>query len=1590
LKPEHKKILKAVVLELRHLLEGRYDTSGRWHAGDLEQRLASLGVGRKREPVPVDELPHLSEADLKARKVVDAYLQLRDEAGISQSDAVAEYVRETAYTWANRLLCLRCMEARQLIDEVILQKEAYSGRSLEHYRLAQRQPELCAGEDDGLFAVLDKVFAERAESLPRLFDPKAPGVALRPSPAALRRAISLLSGSESVRGQEAATGEVFQAPDALGWAYQYYQLEEKQRVDELLKNQKGFKCEGSADIAAKTALYTESYMVKFLVQNSLGATWLGMHPESGLVEGWEYYVKDADRAPVEKKPLREITFLDPACGSGHFLLEAFDLYYDLYEEEGKLTVPEDICRSILENNLFGIDIDERAIQIAEAALWMKAAEKALDFKGAPTHLIATNIRLPKGKDHLKEFLKKHPEDKPLQPALEVIFQGLQYADELGSLLQIEEPVEHELRAIRERQEKECQQADLKGQMYFIEATSQPILPLHVKDWEDWRANVIKRIKKHFEQEAEPTDSAQSFFNLSANKGMILFSSLAKRYDIVAANPPYLGSQNMGSTVKSFVDKYYFEGKRDLFSCFIIRAKELSCNGGRVAFVTQYAWLVLKSYRLLRSNTELLDYRHPFLGLLHEMGFEVLAHLGPNAFSEISGEVVNVVLFCLKNEYPSHTSRLSADRFTSYNGPEAKSIALKERLANNGSLCFKVTQRSFLSISNSPIVFWINEQILDLLSRKSKLREDFLCKQGMSTTNNDRFLRYCWEGMNPRRWFPTVKGGGYAKWWGYNYFKVDWEWNGARLKAYPSSVLRNSAWYGNEGFSYSAMSGGCSSVRVMMKNTIPEHKGPCLYTARKHGLQIPYLGYLNTHLVSYLLRSLNMGMEFTTDSYELLPQLDGPSLSKYPEIECLVETKKSMLSLDILDPFFQPSKCQLKSLLSLIQVRQCQDLSNGSVLATFEAFNEKCWHEHFGLSLQATEEIMRVTGRPAGWWPLLEGYDDIPDHLLKCSTSLRQSMSSVIRYTNSVTRLATDEKTIQNLQILFERSFPNSFENELSANIQGETDNDDGRGAHIAVPAETLLDELSNRTKINPISLFWLLKEGIEKCGWRRRSDEQVIISDLITISVLLLLGHRWPKQIEVGQPVPEWADEDGLIPMTEGAGEGTLLERVRERIGEEFEGGEVASIEREFEEIMETPLARWLETVFFKHHASQFKRRPIAWQLHSGSFTGRRKPAFACLAYYHKMDQDALPKIRSQYTGPLRQRMETELRGIESTPPDRRSTRQESRRAELDELIKQIQDFDQTLAVVTEAGFGPEKLRKQLRQYAIDDATLCLKAQWLRRLAGVIQQGPLDGWMGKACDQNLHDELHLWIQDAFAHLDHHCSAVRPNPPKEKDLQEDPSSEDLAALICPHAKVMVKDSLKLACSHWWKRLDDAVFSPLKGQLKPIMARLKEIKEEKRTVTDHESHHQLDMEERELKRRQKGLQDELDEKTDLAKDLREEIKAWTCPEAETWEPWLAKQPMYDQISSLNEKRQPPTTVQEWIAQESLYAPDINDGVRVNIAPLQKAGVLAADVLAKEDVDKAISDRAEWRADERRWVREGKLPQPGWWKTSEETHS
>lgn len=1596
-----KKILRALSLELRHILEGYYDDHGKWYPGDLERRLNEMGIWRDRPAKSMGELSHLTAEDKAARKVIDAYVAFREEADVARHDAVAEFVRESAYTWANRLFILRCMESRGIIDEVILQKDTYGGRSLVHNRFARKSPEACSGEDDGLFAVLFEEFVHLAKELSSLFDPQSPAVALRPSVAALKKCIALFSGRETIRGQEPATDAIFESPDALGWAYQYWNTEEKDRIFEMVRTKKGSKIEG-ADIIPVTQLYTEPYMVKFLVQNSLGAIWMGMHPESKLCEKWEYYVKNADHAPVEKKPVSEIAFLDPACGSGHFHLEAFDLFYAMYEEEGIPKSPEEICASILNNNLFGIDIDGRAVQIATAALWMKAREKAQNLNASDVanlrnHLVATNIRLPKGKDHLEIFLQKHPEDEPLRKALEMVFLGLESVYELGSLVQIEEPVERELRVLKETFDMNKGKPKQK-QLPSPEMAKprQRELPIGVESYEVWKQRTLKRINEHFESEAQTADTFQAFFNKEAVTGLTLFHLLSQRYDVVTANPPYMGSKNMGEMLKRYVEQHYTSGKRDLYAAFILRCKELAQAGGRVAMVTQQSWMFLRSFAELRAVEEYKLKKlkaGAFRGLLRDTTIETLAHLGPGAFGEISGEVVNIVLFTLNNIEPSPEHRITAFRLIGPKCPEEKE---KLMLSWQSNTLYRLKQIDFLCILNSPILYWIDKEILKIISKNELFGKFADCKEGLGTRWDERFVRWNWESMEySKRWFHCKKGGGYRKWYGFNNNLVDWEYSGFRILNFFDaegnlrSVPRNTHYYFRRGFTYNAVARGSLGFHIKQEDTIFLDASPTVFPKEEEDLFDSIYLVLNSRLFSYISRLLSPSMQFKIGYAALLPKPMHLNCSN--QLSFVLENlKKAIVSSELTERTFDNTSTTTNNPIT-------------SLLHTVESKIEHDVFSAYKFTDKAILTVINETGYPVGWYALISGYDSIPEPPKGTPEISNEIIDSLKTHER---RAMTNDKLLNLKSCLRSLYESGAGAKEESEETDEKSEGDEAEeeviaGAHIPIPPETFLEELSQKLEIHPISVYWLLKEGIEKEGWRCPLEEQRITFDRFTVTVLRLLGHRWPKQIEAGEPVPEWAYEDGIIPITEGCGEKTLLELVRERIADEFSGGNVTSIEREFEEITGMSLEKWLKGPFFKRHISQFKKRPIAWQIESGDgrlgIGNRRKPkgartagilsntpAFSCLLYYHKLGATTLLDIRRLYVDKFKGRYETELRTLEGI--HELTAEQSARKIRLEGWIDELKSLDQKLDEVARIGFCPENLRPILRQYAINDAMLSLVACWLRKLSQTIQNGTLGSWQEAASTANLHQDFSKWISDAIAHLDHHCAAVCPEMPNEKEFENDPTPADLAPKISNYAKEMVKGSLSLACDVWWKQFDDVVLLPIRQQINQKKEKLALLQETSNTngtelikALEKKSSNAPEV----LKGEIKDHKNEIERKTSKSKIIRNLIESWEYPDAETWEDWLSKQPLFDKFASLDGKRLPPKTTQEFIEQEGAYYPDINDGVRVNIAPLQKAGLLASEVLPGKDLDKAIADRAEWRADERRWCREGKLPMPGWWK-------
>jgi len=1168
----------------------------------------------------------------------------------------------------------------------------------------------------------------------------------------------------------------FADPDAIGWAYQFYQDEAKAQVYARLKA--GKKVTTRDDISAATQLFTEPYMVQWLLQNSLGRSYHEAYPHSALPATWAYYMRPKRLDVPAFSTLESLTLLDPCVGSGHFVREAFDMFVAMYREQHPRLTATEIADLILERHLYGIDIDPRAAQLAAFTLYARAWELVRDerrtqrrpgsgsYMPKAMNLAASPERIAPGA--LARHLQRHPEDRLLEPLLKGVFAALERADMLGSLLR---PREHLQTAITELRKPHnlrlgtVEEQDLQAAIETVAHTD----PAHLEEM------LLDRVAAGFAAEArDPGDVTAALFGRAAERGVRLLQLLDRQYAVVVTNPPYMGSKNMDSLLRGYVERHYTPGKRDLYAAFILRCLELVGISGRVAMVTQQSWMFLGSYVALRAvpQEELARVRErgAFTGLLRESRLETLAHLGPNAFEEISGEVVQSALFVTARGDAGPEHRLTALRLVGLRSPREKANGMQRR--SNPS---QVLTADLLLLPQSPIAYWVPQEALELLASHLAVQSVADVRQGIGCADVTRLVRQVGEvGEAQLRngWSPYVRGGGYSKWYGLVETYIDWRSQGARVKS-TKSIVPSEHRYFTTGLTYTDVAGGSLSVRILPKSAIFSDGSPGIFANSEDGY-LSLMAVLNSRIVTYLLRITSpSSMHFRMGYVARLPMPElGGKLLENSARNC-VTVKKITSSENLGDVAF-------------LNVGRTSP-SNIAILLSLEAYMEDAAKALYHLGNDVMQAICRETGTPVGWYPLIAPYDTLP----KPSDGVTLP-DEVIAYLAAHPRRSLKpgelDWTRGRLRALYEAG-PGGSVIEDTGDERGDSE-DEGEaevsGAYLPIPPETFLEVLSQKLEIHPISTYWLLQEICAE-GTRCKPEERRLLEDRLSVIVVRLLGHRWPKQLESDEPVPDWADQDGIISLLPGSGEASLADWVRERLRAEDGDLGVQQTEALLTELTGQNLDAWLRRSFFPRHVRQFKYRPIAWHLASvpvGGLGGgrgkgglRQVPTFECMVYYHACGLGLLARLRTQYVAPL-------LHAERGRVASARQSGDDTAAAHATVRVQELEAFMETLRGVEEQGFDTPQLE--------------------------------DGFLGEPLDR--------WSGDG--------------------------------ILAPASR-------------------DAL----------------------------------------------------------------------------------------------------------LAQERAWAVNINDGVRVNIAPLQLAGVLAADVLKDADAKKALADRVRWRADERRWVREGTLPRCGW---------
>jgi hypothetical protein len=1248
-----KRAIKKTILALRKLLERQ----------DIPSVLRQYGIFPDGRRIPIDKLALLDENGKKRRERLEAIIDREVQAvGGEQKAGVERYCREVAFTYLNRLIALRSMEARGLLDECIKIREDYAGRSLRHHRFLKENPgiQFDAEDTDSFKVFLRSVFRELQDDIKILFDPDDEYSIIMPTLNTLRECIRALN--------EDIPEGAFKEPELIGWVYQYFQTEEKNRVFEEVRTKKK-KIEGD-DIIPATSLYTERYMVDYLIQNSLGAIWMEMYPDSKLCEKWPYFVKSQDLKPREPRPVKSLTFLDPASGSGHFHLVAFDLLAQMYEEETHLAaeskipkewvVPkEKIPTTILEYNLHGIDVDLRSVQLSYLVLYLRMREHQRSV-GAPkllplkVNLVAADASLLNTPEFLSWCEERFKEEPYAFNIIKGIVGRLRNISEVGSLARPEEDLKELIHKEKERlflawkKEKTPKQIPLFREMLPPEQKELPFEKITDDQfWEGVLSRVTKGLDEYYREASERGDTRVQVLAHEASRGFKFLELCNRRYDVVATNPPYMGSKNMGKDLKDYVQRVYPEGKRDLYAAFILRNREWAVKHGIVAMVTQQSWMFLRSFAKTREQ------------VLKENCIQTLAHLGPHAFAEILGEVVNAVLFTLHNIKPPIEHTLIAVRLISEDNKVRKEQFLRySNLRELQNLIFKVRQSLLLEIPASPIVYWLRPKFFEILMSQHFLKDIAPVRKGLFTGDNQHFIRFFWEIADfNKRWIPHAKAGSYCKWAGLEKYVVDWQDNGKCIKEHPAQGLRNESFYFCKGLTYSLMAQGSMSCRMLDGKGIFDDASLSLFP-NDEALRIKLLCILNTRPVSYLLRAISNDLKFRGGYVDRLPVPEEIPKNGFQFLELGIaahKLKSKIVNRNFTERYFSLDLMCLavgNTLRKKAETFLEKELLLSCLLHSIESVTETLAFELYKVFGEDRMAILSELGFPVGWSPLIARYDTNPEIEGENILPSFGVPKEVAEYLQKHERVKPSEENLtqvkSRLRSLFEAGprVELEFVVEEEKNQTGSDEEEDTEsliGERIPIPTETFLEDLSVKMEIHPISIYCLLKEMREKEGLICWPECKRYTEDYFTVMILRLLGFRWPKQVEAGEPVPDWADKDGIIPITEHTEEKTLLERIRDRIGAEFGENKIGDIESDFADILynavskeaeirgKTPpkkkvtLPQWLEKEFFKRHASQFKKRPIAWHLTSSNGT------FQVLIFCHKISLDIFKNLKNRH-----------------------------------------------------------------------------------------------------------------------------------------------------------------------------------------------------------------------------------------------------------------------------------------------------------------------------------------------------------------------
>ena len=1068
-------------------------------------------------------------------------------------------VEEVAYTWFNRVMALRYMDANdystpkvvtpamgQMRPEIL--QEAMSGSVDENLRISPE--DLNLPEAKLYRKLLVATCNHLGSAMPFLFEHISDYTELLLPD-------DLLSEQSFVTDiRNGMTDEDCQNVEIMGWLYQFYITDRKADAEVKKTKKGGLKSE---EQAAATQLFTPHWVVRYMVENSLGRTWMTLHPDSRLKEEMPYYIPtpdgQTDTIPEDIHSAADIKFIDPCMGSGHVLVYAFDLFCKMYEEEGYQT--REIPSLILTNNIYGIDIDPRCKQLAAFALTMKA--RAYHSRYLRRAVMPNTIAL--------EAIEHDVIASTGAWSSKSTMWQFENVDTIGSLLQIDP--------------KECAKIQVESGLFGA------------------RQQLLKTQAEY----------------------------LSQKYHCVVTNPPYLG-KGMGEYLKKYVETSFPLTKGDVMATFMERGIEMSVHNGKLAMINQDSWMFTVTYEDFRS--ELISSYH----------IDSLIHLGPHAFAEIGGEKVKTTTYVISN----HKSNLKGVYISVYDRKRYidKETFFKNAISKKGcEWYYEVDQSTFSHIEGNPISFWGSKKIYETFTRNLPLSA--VCKptQGLATADNGRFLRAWFEvsqnrigfgyedaasaARSQKKWFPYNKGGEKRRWYGNQILVVNWENDGAEIRAYKGAVIRNPSYYFKSCISWGLISGPL--FRYFPSGFLYDVQGmSCFYYSDKELKK--EIAWQNTKVFYEASKIICPSGHIQIGEIGKMPSCNNCSNN----VEILGENNISISSLDW-DAHETSWDFQNNEIVSLDSEQKYIDTINAI-------------YEGTGILV------------------------DLPAPQLE-SLAWRVELYKQ-KWEDKFHRLHSNEEELnrQFIEIygLQDELTPDVPLDEVTILQKGEISIEDGE---IVWHEDVIIKQL-----ISYLVGCFMGRYSIDRPGLIIASQHQ----DLNTLGLKVEgLDNASEGRLEI--------DDDGIVPILDGEYfSDDMTVRIEQGIKTIFGASHFNENIKYINEKLGKTIREYLFKEFFNDHidGKMYQKRPIYWLFSSKMGDKRKKGYFKALVYMHRMESDTLSKLHADYVVPFidkieQQHIEAEDLSLRDDLSQAQRNRARKNAEEYADQIRELKDFEQVL-----------------------------------------------------------------------------------------------------------------------------------------------------------------------------------------------------------------------------------------------------------------------------------------------------------------------